>query len=139
MPNQSGRQYGTRTKARKRAVDILFEADLRERSVAETLAERTLDADPPVREYTSTLVEGVIAQLDDIDARISSHLAPGWRLERMPRVDRALARMATWEIIYGGIDAAVAITEAVFLATELSTDDSGNFLQGVLSALVEKK
>lgn len=130
---------GSRTKARKRAVDILFEADLRESDVAATLAERTADADPPVREYAAEIVRGVVAHHLAIDQRIAECLSSGWTLERMPRVDRAIARVATWEIDHGDVDAKVAASEAAKLAGELSTDESPAFLTGVLSTLISTR
>lgn len=127
----------TRAKARKRAVDILFEADLREHDPLVTLQDRTLDADPPVREYTAEVVRGVVRHQLAIDQRISECLSTDWTLERMPRVDRAIARIACWEIDHSELPVAVAIAEATQLALELSTDDSPNFLNGMLGALAD--
>jgi len=119
-----------RTKARKRALDILFQADVRGEDVALTLAaEARRAASEPAREaswlYAREIVDGVI---DAITAA-----AKGWTLARMPAVDRALLRIGTWEIVYNdSVPAAVAIDEAVELAKEFSTDDSGAFVHGVL-------
>jgi N utilization substance protein B len=88
----------TQTKARKRALDILFEADLRESDALATLAERSADAEPPVRDFTAGLVKGVSAHRDDIDARIVAALADDWSLQRLPRVDRTIMRIAVFEI-----------------------------------------
>lgn len=137
--DESRGHHGARTKARKRAVDILFEADLRDSDVSATLAERTHDADPPVREYTTTLVRGVATQQLRIDQRIAECLSDGWTLERMPRVDRVIARLATWEIDFGDVDPAVAASEATVLASELSTDDSPAFINGVLSTIISTR
>jgi transcription antitermination protein NusB len=126
----------SRSKARKRALDILFEAELRGADPVATLEERAAAADPPVREYTAKLVRGVAAHASEIDARISACLAPGWTLPRMPRVDRNALRIAVFEIGYGEVPDAVAISEAVQLVSELSTDDSPSFVNGVLSAVV---
>jgi N utilization substance protein B len=125
----------SRTKARKRALDILFEADLRDTDPVATLEERITAAKPPVREYTAKLVRGVSAHAAEIDARISACLAPGWTLPRMPRVDRNALRIAVYEIDYGDVPDAVAIAEAVQLASELSTEESPGFVNGVLRAV----
>jgi transcription antitermination protein NusB len=129
-------QSSSRSKARKRALDILFEAELRGADTVATLEERAAAADPPVRDYTAKLVRGVAAHASEIDARISACLAPGWTLPRMPRVDRNALRIAVFEIGYGEVPDAVAISEAVQLVSELSTDDSPSFVNGVLSAVV---
>jgi len=129
-------QSSSRSKARKRALDILFEAELRGADPVATLEERAAAADPPVREYTAKLVRGVAAHASEIDARISACLAPGWTLPRMPRVDRNALRIAVFEIGYGEVPDAVAISEAVRLVSELSTDDSPSFVNGVLSAVL---
>lgn len=134
-PTDSVRRAPSRTKARKRALDILFEADLREVPALEVLAAHTAEADPPVRPFTTELVEGVTAHRDELDALVGRHLPSGWTLDRMPRVDRNLARLAAFEVLHTQTDAAVAIAECVLLATELSTDDSPALLNGVLGAV----
>ena len=126
----------SRSKARKRALDILFEAELRGADPVATLEERAAAADPPVREYTAKLVRGVAAQASEIDDRISACLAPGWSLPRMPRVDRNVLRIAVFEVDYGEVPDAVAISEAVQLVSDLSTDDSPAFVNGVLRTVV---
>jgi transcription antitermination protein NusB len=125
----------TRSKARKRALDILFEAELRDADQIATLEERQEAASPPVREYTAELVRGVVAHGVEIDARISACLAPGWTLPRIPRVDRAALRIAVYEIDHGEVPDAVAVAEAVQLVSELSTDESPAFVNGVLRAV----
>nr|WP_300149466.1 transcription antitermination factor NusB [Propionicimonas sp.] len=137
-PPESTKRVPTRTKARKRALDILFEADLRGLPTADVLAAHTEAADPPVREFTAELVTGVTAHAAELDALVGSHLPSGWTLERMPRVDRNLARMAAFEALHAGTDPAVAIAECVELATQLSTDDSPALLNGVLGAIVRE-
>ncbi len=129
------RSNSTRHKARKRAVDILFEADLRGVDPLDTLTERTAAADPPVREYTADLVRGVVANQDEIDARIASRLSANWSLARLPRVDRAVLRIAVFELDAGVVPAGVVAAEAVALAGELSTDSSAAFVNGVLAAI----
>ena len=137
MSDPAGERHSSsRSKARKRALDILFEADLRGSDALATLAERTADANPPVRDYTATLVEGVQAHLTEIDARISASLAPGWTLPRTPRVDRSALRIAVLEIDYLDVPPAVAVSEAVHLVEELSTDESPSFVNGVLGGVV---
>jgi transcription antitermination protein NusB len=125
----------TRSKARKRALDILFEAELRGTDPVATLEERTAAANPPVRNYTAELVRGVTAHAAEIDSRISACLAPGWTLPRMPRVDRNALRIAVFEIDYGEVPDAVAVAEAVQLVSDLSTDESPAFVNGVLRTI----
>lgn len=126
-----------RRKARKRALDILFEADLRDIDAARMLADRTAEAAPPVPAYAQLLVEGVLTHQDEIDGLISAH-AHGWTLPRLPGVDRALLRIAIHEIRHcPDVPDAVAIDEAVELAKSLSTDESAGFLNGVLGAVAQ--
>ena len=129
-----------RTKARKRALDILFQADVRGEELAIMLAtEAKRAASEPAREaswlYARDIVDGVIDNRDAIDEQITT-FAKDWSLQRMPAVDRALLRMGTWEILYNDdVPTAVAIDEAVELAKEFSTDDSGSFVHGVLARI----
>jgi transcription antitermination protein NusB len=127
---------GARSKARKRAVDILFEADLRGEDPVTLLAGRVGSADvPPVNDYTVTLVEGVKAHQSRIDDLISEH-AEGWTLQRMPAVDRAVLRIGLYELLWAtDVPDAVAIDEAIELAKGLSTDDSPRFVNGVLGRI----
>jgi len=129
-----------RRKARKRALDVLYQADLRGAPVREILESYLAQLPPPRPEhitYTVRLVEGVAAHAERIDEVISSY-AEGWTLDRMPVVDRNLARIAVFELLYADdIDAPVAITEAVELARSLSTDDSPRYLNGVLGRIAE--
>ncbi|WP_217132075.1 transcription antitermination factor NusB [Leucobacter chinensis] len=126
-----------RTKARKRALDMLFQADLREIEIPQVIeAEARRAAQEPDRMgswlYAREITDGVHDHGEEIDALIVKY-AEGWSLERMPHVDRALLRLASWEILYNDeVPAAVAITEAVLLAQEYSTDDSSRFINGVL-------
>jgi transcription antitermination protein NusB len=112
---------------------------LRDTDPVATLEERAADANPPVREYTAELVRGVAAHTAEIDARISACLASGWTLPRMPRVDRNALRIAVYEIDYGQVPDAVAVAEAVQLVSELSTDESPAFVNGVLRAVTTSK
>jgi transcription antitermination protein NusB len=128
-----------RSKARKRAVDVLYEADLRGRDRRELLAERIADGYPPVNEYTVRLVEGVDEHASDIDRLIDEH-ASGWSLERLPDVDRAILRMGTFELLWADdVPDPVVIDEAVQLAKALSTDDSPAYVNGVLGAIADAK
>jgi transcription antitermination protein NusB len=128
-----------RTKSRKRALDILFESELQGLSAGGSLAGRLALNDPPVNEYTVALVEGVVAELERIDALLSEH-SRGWTLDRMPGVDRNLLRIATYEILFvDDVPDAVAVSEAVELAKELSTDESPGFVNGMLSSIVQSK
>ncbi|CAN5420189.1 transcription antitermination factor NusB [soil metagenome] len=130
---------GARTKSRKRALDVLFESELQSLSTGKTLAERRADADPPVNDYTVSLVEGIITHVDRLDAVLSEH-AVGWTLDRMPAVDRNLLRIGAYEILYvDDVPDAVAVSEAVNLAKDLSTDESPAFINGLLSKIVELK
>ena len=125
-----------RTKARKRAVDVLYEAELRGRDRLDLLRERAADANPPVPEHTTRLVEGVAEHAPRIDELIDTH-ARGWSLERLPDVDRAILRMAVFELLWADdVPDAVVIDEAVELAKTLSTDDSPAYVNGVLGAIL---
>lgn len=126
-----------RTKARKRAVDVLYEADVRGRERRALLAERVADGNPPVPEHSIRLVEGVDEHAARIDALIDAH-ASGWSLERLPDVDRAILRMAVFELLWADdVPDAVVIDEAVQLAKTLSTDDSPAYVNGVLGAILQ--
>lgn len=126
----------TRHKARKRALDIMFEAELRGRSVLATLVERTDAAEPPVREYTAEIVRAFDAHAADVDARISAALDKDWSLDRMPLVDRTACRIAVTEMVYLDLPVGVAVSEAIALVEELSTDESPTFVSGVLNNVV---
>ena len=126
-----------RSKARKRAVDVLYEADVRGIDALSTLRDRVALADPPVHEYTVELVEGVAASRLRIDD-ILRHYAEGWTLERMPGVDRAVLRLGIYELLWRtDVPDAVAIDEAVELAKSLSTDESPRFVNGVLARVLK--
>ncbi|WP_104482306.1 transcription antitermination factor NusB [Actinokineospora auranticolor] len=127
---------GARSKARKRAVDLLFEAAVRGADPVTLLADRVGSPDvPPVNDYTVTLVEGVSANRARIDELLTEH-AEGWTLARMPAVDLAVLRLGLYEILWAAdVPDAVAIDEAVQLAKSLSTDDSPRFVNGVLGRI----
>ena len=129
-----------RSKARKRALDILFQSDVRGEDLPVMLAaEARRAAGEPAREgswlYAREIVDGVIDNRDAIDEQITTY-AKDWSLARMPAVDRAVLRIGVWEIVYNDeVPAAVAIDEAVELAKEFSTDESGAFVHGVLGRI----
>ncbi|MFM1993076.1 MAG: hypothetical protein RL600_904 [Actinomycetota bacterium] len=133
-----------RTKARKRAVDAVFAADLRKISpltllddVAELAADRqNQDA---IFGYARDIVQGVVDHHEEIDDLLET-FSQGWALDRMPNLDRAILRVAVWEILHNpDVPDAVAVNEAVELAKELSTDDSGSFVNGLLSRIASTK
>ena len=126
-----------RSKARKRAVDILYEADLRGRDRLEVLRERIADAHPQIPDHAVRLVEGVAEHAARIDELIDRH-AHGWSIDRLPDVDRAILRMAVFELLWvDDVPDPVVIDEAVQLAKALSTDDSPAFVNGVLGAILD--
>jgi N utilization substance protein B len=130
----------SRRKARKRALDVLYQADLRKEPRGKVLTAylgQLEDPKPLYLPYSIELVEGVEAHAERIDELIGSY-AEGWTLDRMPVIDRNLARIAVYELVYNDeIDSAVAITEAVELAETLSTDDSPRFLNGLLGRIAD--
>ncbi|GIH17338.1 N utilization substance protein B [Rugosimonospora africana] len=140
MPEGPKTPMPARRKARKRALDVLYEADLRDLPIDEVLRSsisRIEGPRPGYLDYAILLVEGTAEHLNRIDELIASY-AEGWTLERMPAVDRNLARVAVYELLYrDDIDDAVAISEAVELARQMSTDDSPRFLNGVLGRIAE--
>ena len=126
-----------RTKARKRAVDVLYEADLRGDDRLAVLRDRIETANPTVPEHTVRLVEGVAEHASRIDSLIDAH-ASNWSLDRLPDVDRAILRMAVFELLWADdVPDAVVIDEAVELAKALSTDDSPAYVNGVLGAVLD--
>ena len=125
-----------RTKARKRAVDVLYEADLRGSDPLAVLRDRVADGNPPVPDHAVRLVEGAVEQQPRIDQLIEQHAA-GWSLDRLPDVDRAILRMSVYELLWvDDVPDAVVIDEAVELAKALSTDDSPSYVNGVLGGIV---
>lgn len=139
--SSSHKKFGARHKARKRAVDFLFEAEARDVDPVALASERTTMATrdetvAPVSPYTVAVVTGVAENLDRLDRVIADHLQD-WTLERLPAVDRAILRIAVWELFHAtDVPPVVAVDEAVELAKELSTDDSPAFVNGVLGQVV---
>jgi transcription antitermination protein NusB len=128
-----------RSKARKRALDILYESDLRGTAPLDTLRAWVGRDDPPVQAYACELVEGVVAHLARIDEFLSAY-SRDWSLDRMPAVDRTTLRLATYELLWrDDVPDAVVIDEAVELAKSLSTDESPAFVNGVLSRVLRDK
>jgi N utilization substance protein B len=126
-----------RSKARKRALDILFEAEIRGEPPLDVLAERTAAGSPPVSGYAAELVRGVQAHRERIDELLAGY-SQGWTLDRMPAVDRNILRIGVFELFWvPSVPDGVAISEAVLLARELSTDGSPAFVNGLLARLLE--
>jgi transcription antitermination protein NusB len=128
-----------RSKARKRALDILFESELRGLPTLQLLSERQSLGDVPVQPYAAELVRGVASHSERIDELISWNLVD-WTLERMPAVDRNILRIGVYELLWAdGVPDGVAISEAVALAQDLSTDNSAPFVNGVLARIKAEK
>lgn len=126
---------GARSKARKRALDVLYEAGQRDQEPLETLRARLALADPPVPEYAVALVEGVAGHLERIDELLSTY-AEEWTLARMPPVDLAVLRIGVYELLWcDDVPDEVVLAEAVALAASLSTDESPRFVNGLLGRL----
>jgi len=131
-----------RTKARKRALDILYVADVRQISIAESLAaEAERAVNEPSRQaswlYAREIVDGIVDHREEIDELIETY-SQGWTLSRMPIIDRAILRIGIWEILHNdSVPHAVAIDEAVEAAKTLSTDDSAGFVNGLLGRVAQ--
>ena len=128
-----------RSKARKRALDILYASELRRENPVEALDRALADGEGPTNDYTATLVRGVVehqAAIDDLLAGASE----GWSLERMPAVDRNVLRLGAYELLYvDDIPDGVAVTEAMSLVRDLSTDESPAFVNGVLGTILRSR
>ena len=128
-----------RSKARKRALDVLFECEVRGLPLGQTLDERVVTAEPPVHEYTVRLIRGIAENQARIDELLTTY-AQGWTIERMPTVDRNALRIGIFEVLYvDEVPDAVAVSEAMNLVRDLSTDESPNFVNGVLGNIVRNK
>jgi N utilization substance protein B len=142
VPEDRGRQThpnSSRGKARRRALDILFEAEQRDVTPAEALRRRRESTDQVINTYTVTLIDGVTALQETIDEFLQTY-SQGWPLDRMPSVDRAILRVGAWELLYNDdVPDGVAVSEAVELAKVLSTDDSPQFINGLLGRLQQLK
>ena len=130
---------GSRSKARKRALDILYAGELRNESPAASLERWIAEGEPLSNPYTVELVRGVAEHLDEIDIRIRE-AAEGWTLERMPTVDRNVLRLGVYELLWADdVPDAVAVSEALALVQDLSTDESPSFVNGVLGGVQRAK
>lgn len=125
-----------RTKARKRALDILFASELRSEDPVDALERAVAAGEGPTNEYTGTLVRGVSERRERIDEVLTSY-SRDWTLARMPAVDRNVLRIGVYELLWGDEDVppTVAVSEAVHLVQDLSTDDSPTFVNGILGAI----
>ena len=132
-----------RSKARKQALDLLYETDIRGTNLVETLVSRDIPAEGPdarpIREYTKELVNGVSVNRRKIDELITTY-AQGWDMDRLPAVDRNILRLGIYEILWSTeVPMSVAIDEALILAKELSSDDSSKYIHGVLGRIASIK
>lgn len=140
--NTSYKKHGSRHKARRRAVDILFEAEFRDIDPVDIVEERIeLSRDQanqvkPVPEYTQQIVPGVAENLDEIDEAVARNLSSDWRLERLPAVDRAVLRVAAWELMFNeNVDNPVAMTQGIELAATYSHDKAPSYIHAVLDGI----
>jgi N utilization substance protein B len=128
-----------RTKARKRALDILYAADLRSESAVLALDAAIEAGEGPTNSYTGVLVRGVSEHRARIDELLAEY-SQGWSLTRMPAVDRNVLRLGVFELLYvDDVPDPVAVDEAVGLVRSLSTDDSPGFVNGILGAMMRAK
>ena len=128
-----------RGKARRRAVEILFEAEQRHEDAREVMERRRLHSDALVSPYAEELVRGVLLHRGELDEYLETY-SQGWTLERMPAVDRNVLRVGAWELLFNDdVPDAVAVAEAVGLAKELAGDDSPRFVNGLLGRLQQIK
>ena len=130
---------GARTKARKRALDVLYSADMRGETGVEALERVTAESEAPNNPYTAALVRGVTEHRARID-EVLEQFSTDWSISRMPAVDRNVLRIGVWELLWADdVPDAVAVTEAVGLVRELSTDESPAFVNGILGAIQRSK
>jgi N utilization substance protein B len=130
---------GARSKARKRALDVLYASELRREAPTEALDRAISEGEGPTNAYTVTLVRGVVEHQAEIDELLSSY-SEGWTLDRMPAIDRNVLRLGVWEILYAeDVPDTVAVTEAMALVRDLSTDESPPFVNGVLGNIQRHK
>jgi len=128
-----------RSKARKRALDVLYAAEMREQDPVEALDAAIAEGERPTNPYTETLVRGVSEHRARIDELLGRY-AQGWTLDRMPAVDRTALRIGAYELLYlEDVPYPVAVSEAVALVRNLSTDDSPSFVNGVLGSMLRDR
>jgi N utilization substance protein B len=129
----------SRSKARKAALDLLYESDIRKGSAAELLSKRVIEMEYEAREFTNELIDGIELNKRKIDELIATY-AQGWDMDRMPVLDRNILRLAIFELLWSqSVPEAVAISEALELAANFSTEDSSKYINGVLSKVLEIK
>ena len=129
----------TRSKARKAALDLLYESDIRKARAGDLMQSRITELEYVIRDFTKELVDGVGSNRRKIDELIATY-SQGWDMDRMPVIDRNILRLAIYEILWStNVPQAVAINEALELAQTLSTDESSKYINGVLSKVVEIK
>ena len=128
-----------RSKARKRALDLLYASEMRRENPVEALDRAVADGDGPTNDYTATLVRGVVEHQAAIDDLLRD-ASEGWSLERMPAVDRNVLRLGVYELLYADdVPDGVAVTEAMNLVRDLSTDESPAFVNGVLGTILRTR
>jgi N utilization substance protein B len=129
----------TRSKARKAALDLLYEGDIRKASAVDLLHTRVTDLEYVIRDFTKELVDGVDLHKRKLDELITTY-SQGWDMDRMPVIDRNILRLAIFELLWSSdVPASVAISEALELAQTLSTEESSKYINGVLSKILEIK
>ena len=129
----------SRSKARKAALDLLYESDIRKGSATELLSKRVTEMEYEAREFTKELIDGIELNKRKIDELIATY-AQGWDMDRMPVLDRNILRLAIFELLWSqSVPEAVAISEALELAANFSTEDSSKYINGVLSKVFEIK
>ncbi len=144
QPEPNYKRHTARYRARRRAADILFEAESRDVDPVAIVEDRVeLARDPengvaPVADYTREIVSGAAEELDDIDDAIARYLSSEWSLERIPAVDRAIMRVAVWEILFNAdVPNATALVEGVELASEYSNDKAAPYIHAVLDDVIQ--
>lgn len=129
----------SRSKARKAALDLLYESDIRKGSATELLSKRVTEMEYEAREFTKELIDGIELNKRKIDELIATY-AHGWDMDRMPVLDRNILRLAIFELLWSqSVPEAVAISEALELAANFSTEDSSKYINGVLGKVLEIK
>ena len=129
----------SRTKARVRALEVLFEAESRGQDTLEVLHRRRLHTSALITDYSERIVRGVVERDEEIREYVETY-SKGWTMDRMPAVDRAILRLGAWELLYNDdIPDAVAVSEAMALVRDLSTDESPQFVNGILGAVLRNK
>ena len=138
------KRHGARYRARRRAVDILFEAETRDIDPVAIVEERAelaknpANAVAPIADYTRVIIAGAAESLDEIDDSIERFLSENWELHRIPAVDRAILRVATWEILYNDeVEAPIAISNAMEMSTEYAGDSASPYIHAVLDDIIQ--